>query len=114
MKAQTAISRANALRPNALGPEQKYAWLYELEGKLAEQMGIDAPTNPYPNNAELMIPAPYDNVYELYIIAMIDYYNNEVNLYTNDMQVFNAALDETKAWLRRTNCPQPIKNWSVM
>ena len=39
MKVKEAIKRADLLRPNALGDEQKAAWLHDLDGQLAEFFG---------------------------------------------------------------------------
>jgi len=114
MNARKAITRADGLRMNAIGDEQKYAWLYELDGKLAETIGAELPVNPFPNDGELLMPEPCDNIYELYLVAMIDYYNQETTLYANDMIVFNNALDEAKAWWRRNNRPAKNGNWRIM
>jgi len=114
MKAKTAIARADGLRMNAIKEEQKYAWLYELDGKLAETLDTLPPVNPFPEDGELLMPAPCDNIYELYLVAMIDYYNQEITLYANDMQMFNAALEEAKAWWRRRNRPPKNGNWRTM
>lgn len=113
MKIKTAISRADTLRPNTLDEEQKYAWLIELDGKLSESMGVDIPENPFPEDGDLLMPAPCDNIYELYLVAMIDYYNQETGLYANDMEMFNAALNEAKAWWIRHNRPEYAGNWRL-
>ena len=107
------IQRANVLRPNALPDEQKAAWVFELEGKVAEVMGTDVPVNTFPEDAKLLMCAPYDNIYELYLAAMIDYYNQDGALYENDMVMFNAAFDEARAWWRRNNRPASRGNWRV-
>lgn len=114
MNARKAITRADNLRMNALGEEQKYAWLYELDGKLAETLGVDIPENPFPDDGELLMPAPCDNIYELYLVAMIDYFNQETTLYANDMIIFNNALDEAKAWWIRNHRPTENRQWRVM
>ncbi len=114
MNAKKAIARADNLRMNVIDDEQKYAWLYELDGELAETLGVDVPENPFPEDGELLMPAPYDNIYELYLVAMIDYYNNESEMYMNDKEIFNAAFDEAKAWWRRQHKPPSRGNWRVL
>jgi hypothetical protein len=115
MKVRAAITRANALRPNTLSEEQKYAWLYELDGKLSEDMELEeVPENPFPADAELLMPYPCDNIYELYLVAMIDFYNQESALYQNDMGMFNAALSEAKAWWIRHNRPTLNHHWRTI
>lgn len=43
MNTRKAIARADELRPNAVSEEMKASWLYELDGKVAEFQGINAP-----------------------------------------------------------------------
>ncbi len=114
MKLKEAIKRADKLRPNVLPEEQKAAWVYELEGKLAEMRCALPPARTWPADASLAMPAPHDVVYELYLCAMIDFANQETDLYANDMAVFNAAVSEAQAWWRRHHRPRPSRNWRVM
>ena len=85
-----------------------------LDGKLAETLGVDAPAPSWPEDAVLLVPPPCDNVYELYLCAMIDFADQETGLYANDMAVFNAAVREARAWWRRHDCPRQSGNWRVM
>lgn len=45
---------------------------------------------------ELLITAPFDNVYQLYVEAMIDYYNKELGNYNNSNAMFDARFTEYK------------------
>lgn len=116
MTAKKAIELADELRPNSISEKQKFDWLYELDGKLAEFMGKELPTNPYPEDGTLLMEYPYDNIYELYLIAMYDIYNQDSDLYQVDMAMFNNALDEAKsAWIRKHNPSKGKRqNWGVM
>lgn len=114
MRLKEAIKRADALRPNEIPEEQKVSWLYELEGKLAEMRGASPPARTWPADTVLLMPPPCDNVYELYLCVMICQANQETEQYANDMVVFNAAVDEARAWWRRNNRPRPSRNWRVM
>lgn len=67
MKTREAIARADALRPNAVVEEQKANWLYELDGRVAEFMGAPLPEQKWPDDAEHLMPWPYDNIYVLYL-----------------------------------------------
>lgn len=108
-----AITRANTLRANTLGDAQKYAWVNDLDGQVAEMMGLDAPVNTFPDDRELLMPSPYEEIYQLYLVAKIDYYNNEIDMYTNDLTVYEEMLAEAKAWWRRNNKPPHRGNWNV-
>lgn len=119
MKLKKAISRADAARPNMISEETKVAWIYELECDFAELMNLPTPVNAWSKGGEdvdLLMPFPHDNVYELYVCAMIDNFNQESALYANDLVVANAAIDSAKAWWRRHNMPVQAKHnyWKVM
>lgn len=104
MTVKEAIIRADDLRPNAISEQTKAAWLYEVEGELAEMMGIDPPENQWPEtDATLLMPYPKDGVYALYLCAMIDNANEETALYANDMVVAQNAMNEARAWWWRNN-----------
>lgn len=115
MRVKTAIQRADALRMNVISEEQKAAWVMDLEGQLAEMFGMDPPENLWPEaDGELLLPAPYEEVYQLYLICKIDYYNQEMSLYANDLVMYDAALTEARAWFRRNHRPAPRRSWRVM
>lgn len=104
MTVKEAIRRADELRPNAIPEETKAAWLYEVEGELAEMMDLPDPENKWPEeDEELLMPYPKDGMYYLYLCAMIDLANEETNLYQNDMAIAQAAVNEARAWWWRNN-----------
>jgi len=100
MRYNTAIAHADVLRPNTVDSELKFMWLSELDGKIGEITGEEV-ANPYPNDDDLLMPFPYDNIYELYLIAMIDIYNQDTMLYQADYTLFNQAFEEARAYLVR-------------
>jgi hypothetical protein len=115
VKVSEAIARADSLRDNTLTEEQKAAWLNKLDGEIAEIMEQTPPVNSWPEtDAQLLMPAPHDDIYPFYLVAMIDYYNQESTLYLNDMQVFNTAMNTARAWWRRTHKPERSEYWKVM
>lgn len=113
MKAQDAIARANELRLNAFTDEQKSRWIYELEVDVAEMMGTELPEFTIPYKNDLLMPERHEGVYVKYLIAMIDYYNNESKLYANDFEIFNEAMHEARSWWIRNNKPKPKGGWRV-
>mgnify|MGYP006896011560 CR=1 FL=1 len=115
MTVKEAIRRADALRMNTAEADQKAAWLFELDGQLAELFGADLSENTWPEeDAAPLMPYPYDEIYQLYLICKIDYYNQEMELYANDRAVYEAALTEARAWWRRHHRPERTGNWKVM
>lgn len=112
MTINKAIKIADTLRPNAIERAMKVEWVQELNSQIAEFMGMDVPKikeeDPanLPNDfldEDLLLPAPYDSVYYLYLMAMINDGQEETSLYANDMTVFNNAMSQAKAWWRRNN-----------
>lgn len=114
MTNKEAIANANALRPNAISDDHKARWLCRLEGEVAELMGLTQPANLWPDEGELLMPYPYDNIYELYLAAMIDNANEEADLYANDMAMANSAMEQAAAHYRRQNRPANSGSWRVM
>ena len=114
MTINEAIANADALRPNTISNEQKAAWVMDLDGQLAEMMAVPAPERNWPEeDAELLIPAPYEEIYQLYLIGKIDFYNQDMNLYANDTEAYEAALREARAWWRRNHRPVSYGGWRV-
>lgn len=111
------IERVNRARPDALDDATKAAWLIELDGKLEREViarhalaeGEIAPEPPraYPEDGDkpLLAQSPYDNLYDLYLMAQIDFFNREAENYNNSALTFNAALDEYKKDYHRTHLP---------
>ena len=114
MTIKETIKRADALRMNTVSEEQKAAWVNDLDGQLAEMFGIKPPANNWPQDRELLMPSPHEEIYQLYLICKIDYYNQEMKLYANDLAIYNTALAEAQAWYRRTHRPTCSGNWMVM
>lgn len=114
MNIKKCIAMADELRPNTIPDETKAGYLYKLEAEIAEMMGEEVPENTWPEDREMLMPAPHDDIYHLYLCAMIDSANQETNLYANDMQMANAAIKDAKAWWRRRNDPKSRANWRTM
>lgn len=114
MRAKLAISRADALRPNTISEEQKAAWLSDLDGQLSEMLEVEPQKNPFPEDFALLMPAPHEEIYQLYLICKIDYYNQEFTMYANDLAVYEAALAEAQAWYRRHHKPKRAIGLKVM
>lgn len=108
MKYSEAIDRANELRPNAILDARKAEWLYFYDAENAEIMGQTQERLNWPDtDPDLMMPAPYDYIYPLYLMAMIDNAQEESDLYMNDMTIANQALMEARAaWRRNHRTPR--------
>lgn len=118
MKIIDAINRIDSLKHNSYSQLDKILWLSELdwdvklniidthEGQNIAFSGYDDQTD---LQTELLIPAPYDKVYLLWLEAQIDYYNGEYDRYNNAMEMYGTAFDSYANYYNRTNKPKGKK-----
>lgn len=110
MKINKAIMYADDLRPNAFDDDVKVMWLSELDGKIEREVFKSEKTVPYvlpvDGEKELLVKHPHSDIYPLYIVAMIDFYNNDIDKYQNAMVIFNSKYDIFAKWYQRNNMPQ--------
>lgn len=101
MKYREAISLADKARPNTVTDDVKFAMLHELETSVAELMQVEAPKNPFPTDGNLLMGAPHDNIYKLYLMAMCDFEMQDAELYEADYEMFsNKYKNAAAAWRR--------------
>ena len=115
MTISEAISRANTVKPNTYSDLDKIRWLSTLDGIIKEHIidtheggesvvfnGYDEDTNP---DTELLVPAPYDQIYVHWLEAQIDYSNDEYDRYENTMEMYNNAYNNFLNYYNRTHMP---------
>ena len=109
------ISKVDALQPNTYSPEEKLEWLSSLDARVKSQI-IDThecnkPISFYGYDSlsdmetELLVPAPYDEMYLRWLEAMIDYHNSDDDRYNNAIILFNNAYEGYKKHYTRTHMP---------
>ena len=109
------ISKVDALKPNSYTPEDKVDWLSSLDARVKSQI-IDAHESKEPvffygydsiadQDMELLVPAPYDEMYLRWLEAMIDYHNSDDDRYNNAIMLFNNAYEGYKKHYTRTHMP---------
>lgn len=110
-----AISRVDAVKPNSYSQTEKIAWLSRIDATIKNEIidthegaenitfnGYDLDTD---TNTELLVPAPYDEVYIRYLEMQIDYANNEYGKYNNSMVMYNAAYAAYEKYYNRNHMP---------
>ena len=115
MKISEAISTVDALKPNNYTPEDKVGWLSNLDSRVKSQIidaheccpkiffyGYDSILD---QETELLVPAPYDEMYLRWLEAMIDYHNSDDDRYNNAIILFNNAYEGYKKHYTRTHMP---------
>jgi hypothetical protein len=120
MKIAEAISKVDALKPNTYSSEDKVEWLSNLDFRVKSQI-IDAHERCAPfffygydsildQETELLVPAPYDEMYLRWLEAMIDYHNSDDDRYNNAIMLFNNAYEGYKKHYTRTHMPKSQGN----
>lgn len=85
-------------------------WDRDMDSSSCEACGWnDLPDYPqkFPEDgdAALLVGAPYDGLYDLYVMSKADFYNREADNYNNSALAYNAALDEWKKAYHRSHAP---------
>ena len=110
-----AIKRVDDLKFNTYTETDKVEWLSRLEAMVRKLIidtherteevtftGYDDITD---LNTELLVPAPFDEMYLRWMEAQIDYHNGEHNKYNNAIAMFNTAFEAYKAFYTRNHLP---------
>lgn len=105
MTPNKAIETVDRLKSNIYGDEDKLRWINELDGMVQrlvfQNKDIKEYSYPEDMDTELMIPAPFEDLYSLYLESKIDYYNHEYGSYNNSAIVFESRYsDYKKAYIR--------------
>lgn len=114
MTIQKAISTVDALKPNTFTDERKVEWLSTLDGRIKSKILDNHEGEPVPftgynemtnRDTELLVPAPYDEMYLRWLEAQIDYYNGEEDRYNNAIILFESIYRDFKQHYTRTYMP---------
>ncbi|MBQ3557867.1 MAG: hypothetical protein IJA11_08760 [Oscillospiraceae bacterium] len=115
------IERVKRTKPNTTEDKDQARWLITLDGRVYEEVTkVDAPDRPpvkeFPEDGDkpLLVDSPYDNVYDLYLQAMICFSLGEYNDYNNIVDQFEKTLRDFKAWWRRSHVPKTRSHIEVM
>ena len=115
MKIIEAINRIDSLKHNTYSNNDKLAWLSRLdsmvkrliidthEGEEVTFTGYDDSTD---MATEMLVPAPFDEVYLRWLEAQIDYHNGEYDKYNNSILMYQAAYDAYANYYNRNHMPK--------
>ena len=106
-----AINTVDGMKPNTVSLEQKRRWLAVLDRRITLDIhayfdecptfaGYDEHT---PNSTELLVPAPYDEMYLYWLRAQIDFINGEEERYNNEIAIFNTDLQQYERFYRQNH-----------
>lgn len=114
-----AINKIDVLKPNNYSHSEKVKWLSNLDGIIKKEIidthegGSDIVFNGYdddtPIEQELLVPAPYDDLYIKWLESQIDYNNAEYGKYNNSSMAYNNAYSAFERYYNRHNKPIQTK-----
>ena len=116
MKIIEAINRVDALKRNTYSQPDKVQWLSRVDQMVKRHIidtheGAEAVTFTGYDDAtdldtELLVPAPYDELYLRWMEAMIDFHNGEYGKYNNAVDMFNTSYAAFQNYYNRTHMPK--------
>lgn len=114
-----AIRKVDAMKPNSYTESEKVAWLSKLDGAIkkeiidthedGENIVFDGYNENTPTDTELLVKAPYDDIYLYWLESRIDYYNGEYGRYNNSVTTYNAAYATYERFYNRAHMPKGNK-----
>lgn len=119
MTIMEAINRIDAIKPNGYSQTEKTKWLSTLDGIIktniidthegAEEVVFDGYTEETNLTTNLLVPAPYDEMYLFWLESKIDYWNGEMKRYNNSISMYNTEYAEFEKYYNRTHMPKGKK-----
>lgn len=118
MKLIEAIARLDELKPNGFSIAQKINWLSALDGTVKTEImdrhegGSNEDFVPYTEEdkeRELLVGAPYEEIYLRYMEAQIDYANGEYERFNNSNAMYAAAYSAFERAYNRSHRPLCVK-----
>lgn len=110
-----AISKIDNQKYNVFSSDQKVSWLSRLDnmvkthiidthegGDAVSFTGYDSDTD---QHTQLLVSAPFDEIYLRWMEAQIDYYNGEIDKYNISITMFNTEFEAFAAWYHRNHMP---------
>lgn len=108
------IEYVDGVKPNVYSDEDKCGWISRIENTIRIEVHGEEPRKySFPQDAdnELCAPHPFDDVYSLYVMAMIDYHNKEINGYNQTAVLFADRLEAYKRYYIQRNPHGKAKNF---
>lgn len=114
-----AINRIDSLKPNNYKQADKVRWLSTLDGIIydeiikthegGEKVVYNGYDNDTPISTELIVPAPYDDIYIHYLESCIHHANEEYGKYNNAKTAYNSAYITFANYYNRNHLPKGMR-----
>lgn len=119
MTIMDVLYRIDEMKPNVVSQEEKIKWISTLDGIIKSNIidthegGENVVFNGYKEDVdlktELLVPAPYDDIYLRWLEAQIDYASAEIAKYNNSLVAYNDAFALYQNYYNRTHMPKGAK-----
>lgn len=122
MKIRECIDTFDRLNPNQYDEDTKVAWLSSLDARIYEDIILthegseEISYTPYSSEnimQELLVPAPYAEVYIAYLNLKVDEADKETARYNNSLTLFNAYYDGFDGYWNRTHRLKPVGQYNI-
>jgi hypothetical protein len=115
MTIMEALHRIDTLKPNTYTNPEKIKWLSILDGIIkaqiidthegGENVVFEGYTDDVELTKELLVPAPYDDIYIHWLQTHIDYTNGEYGKYNNSAMMYNESFTAFSNYYNKTHKP---------
>ena len=119
MKIIDAINQIDNLKHNTYSQRDKILWLSRLDSMVkrliidthegAENVVFESYTDTTDPETEMLVPAPFDEIYLRWLEAQIDYANGEYGKYNNSILMYQASYDAYANYYNRNHMPKGKK-----
>lgn len=115
-----AIEKVKERKPNAYEDHMLLDWLNEIEARVQRELFCTTPEGVFTYSIEedmekeLLLPKPYDVLYLHYIIAMIEFNQQEYEAYNNTVELVNSTFLDAQKYYNQiygSKKQLKIKNW---
>lgn len=111
-----ALERIDSLKRNTYHISDKVEWLSRMD-MMVKRLIIDTHegagetvfegyNDRTDRDTELLVPAPFDEVYLLWLESQINYYNGEYEKYNASILMYQAAYAKYEDYYRRNHMPK--------
>lgn len=108
MTVNTCLTLVDTISPNHVDAAVKLRWLNELDAQIrVDVLGETPDSQPEPagmtdGSRVLTVPYPFDRLYWLYLVSLIDWLSGDSTRYENGAALFNAAYNRYAKYMIRT------------
>lgn len=119
MTVTEVLTAVDEIKPNAFSTAAKLRWLNQLELRIATEVFLLAPAElpaldlvaNESGDWELLVGAPYEDIYEIWLATEIDQHNAEYTKRANTTIVFDDRWRNFAAWF--ANMYEPASGYLV-